>query len=102
MLHARKDYNKIQDPENKIPANEPVFLLRGQDKFAPELLLRWAAKLRLDGGQPEIAEIVENHAQKMIEWQKNKKVKLPDIPDPDLEHYQYLKNSGQLKSFDLE
>jgi len=78
MLHARKDYNRIQDPENKIPENEPVFLLRGQDKFAPALLLRWASKLRLEGGQPEMARMVEDHAQLMIEWQKNK-VKLPDI-----------------------
>lgn len=27
MLHARKDYMRIQDPENKIPQDEPVFLL---------------------------------------------------------------------------
>lgn len=78
MLHARSDYNRIQDPENRIPKDEPVFLLRGQDKFAPELLLRWASKLRLDGGQPEMAEMVEKHAQKMIEWQKTK-VKRPDL-----------------------
>jgi hypothetical protein len=69
MIHARKDYNRIQDPQKKIPENEPVFLLRGQDKFAPELLLRWAAKLRLDGGDPNMAQMVETHAQAMIEWQ---------------------------------
>ena len=86
MLHARKDYARIQDPENLIPENEPVFLLRGQDKFAPELLLRWASKLRLDGGQPEMAEMVENHAQKMIEWQKNK-VKRPDLYPLDDANY---------------
>lgn len=28
MKHAGEDYNRIQDPENKIPADEPVFLLR--------------------------------------------------------------------------
>lgn len=87
MLHAREDYNRIQDPEKLIPANEPVFLLRGQDKFAPELLLRWAAKLRLDGGQPEMAEMIENHAQKMIEWQKNKKMKRPDLHPMDDANY---------------
>ncbi|KKL64489.1 hypothetical protein LCGC14_2164550 [marine sediment metagenome] len=32
MLYARKDYNKqIQDSENIIPDDEPVFLLRAQD-----------------------------------------------------------------------
>lgn len=79
MKHARQDYNRIQDPENKIPKDEPVFLLRGQDKFAPELLLRWAAKLRLNGGSVNMAIMVENHAQKMIEWQKKVKVKIADL-----------------------
>jgi len=79
MIHARKDYDRIQDPEKKIPQDEPVFLLRGQDKFAPELLLRWAAKLRLDGGNSDMAILVENHAQLMISWQKNIKVKQPDL-----------------------
>ena len=80
MKHARKDYDRIQDPDNIIPVNEPVFILRAQDKFAPELLLRWAAKLRLNGGDPEMARIVEDPAQEMIEWQKNVKVKVPDLP----------------------
>lgn len=79
MIHARKDYNRIQDPENKIPENEPVFLLRAKDKLAPELLLRWASKLRLEGGQPEMAEMVTNHAQKMLDWQKEHGCKLPDL-----------------------
>ena len=79
MKHAREDYNRIQDPENKIPKDEPVFLLRGQDKFAPELLLRWASKLRLAGGNPSMAEMVEEHAQKMIEWQRTKCSKMPDL-----------------------
>jgi len=38
MKHAREDYNRIQDPDEKIPDNEPVFLLRGQDVLAPNLL----------------------------------------------------------------
>lgn len=80
MKHARKDYDRIQDPWGNIPEDEPVFLLRGQDKFAPELLLRWAAKLRLDGGEAEMAEMVEDHAQSMLNWQKYNAKKLPDLP----------------------
>lgn len=34
MIHARDDYNRIQDPAGKIPADEPVFLLRAQDALA--------------------------------------------------------------------
>lgn len=81
MIHARKDYNRIQDPENKIPQDEPVFLLRGQDIFAPELLLNWATKLRLMDGNPKMAQMVEEHAQKMIEWQRNVICKTPDLPN---------------------
>jgi hypothetical protein len=39
MFHARQDYNsRIQDSANIIPADEPVFLLRGQDVHAPQIL----------------------------------------------------------------
>lgn len=79
MKHFRDDYNRIQDPLGLIPESEPVFLLRGQDKFAPALLLRWAAELRLQGGDPAMARIVEDGAQEMIEWQKNNAVKIPDL-----------------------
>lgn len=79
MLHARRDYNRIQDPDGLIPKEEPVFLLRGQDKFAPKLLLKWAAELRLAGGDPFMASLVEDHAQLMLNWQNLKKVKLPDL-----------------------
>lgn len=84
MRHARRDYDRIQDPENKIPEDEPVFLLRGQDPLAPELLLRWAAKLRLKGGQPAMARLVEDQAQAMLDWQeemKNTTGKIPHLPD---------------------
>ena len=83
MLHAREDYNRIQDPLRKIPTDEPVFLLRGQDKFAPALLLRWAAELRLDYGDPIMARMVEDHAQLMIYWQLDHNVKTPDLPSTD-------------------
>ena len=47
MKHAREDYNRIQDPAGKIPENEPVFLLRGQDKFAPATLEFWGTCLAI-------------------------------------------------------
>lgn len=38
MIHARDDYNRIQDPEGKIEQDEPVFLLRAKDPlFIPIL-----------------------------------------------------------------
>lgn len=85
MKHARKDYNgRIVDLQNSIPEDEPVFLLRGQDILAPELLLMWASKLRLSGGDPKMARIVEDHAQLMLEWQKSRMKKLPDLSDTSI------------------
>lgn len=41
MRHARPDYDRIQDPENKIPEDEPVFLLRACDATAAQTLEYW-------------------------------------------------------------
>lgn len=41
MIHSRADYQRVQDPENKIPADEPVFLIRGQDETAADTLQFW-------------------------------------------------------------
>lgn len=80
MLFNRPDYDKrIKDSEGLIPDDEPVFLLRGQDKLAPRLLLQWAAELRLSGGDPAMAESAEAHAQRMISWQKSHRCKTPDM-----------------------
>ena len=80
MKHAREDYNRIQDPANAIPEDEPVFLLRGQDPLAPKCLLLWATELRLAGGDPEMARMVENQAQEMLEWQGENPTHIPDLP----------------------
>lgn len=80
MRHAREDYNRFQDPSGKIPIDEPVFLLRGQDELAPALLIQWAEKLIARGGNKEMAKIVTNHAAAMVAWQKTHGGKLPDMP----------------------
>jgi hypothetical protein len=82
MIHARDDYDKrIQDSENKIPENEPVFLLRGQDALAPSLLLDWASRMRSLGGDPGMADLVREQAHRMILWQNENGVKIPDLPN---------------------
>jgi hypothetical protein len=80
MRHARKDYDRIQDPDELIPDDEPVFLLRGQDVLAPELLRQWAIGLLSRGGSGIMAEIVMRHASAMEKWQVEHKKKLPDMP----------------------
>lgn len=82
MKHAREDYDRIQDPAGLIPANEPVFLLRGQDILAPVLLDIWADNLSDHDGDPHMIEIVREHAKSMRSWQDNVKRKIPDLSRP--------------------
>lgn len=42
MIHLRRDYDRIQDPDGKIDVAEPVFLLRGQDPWAARAVRSWA------------------------------------------------------------
>lgn len=72
MLHARKDYNRIQDPENKIPEDEPVFLLRGQDQVAADVVRYWAYLHESVGGDEDIASLAHQQADLMEEWPKHK------------------------------
>lgn len=80
MKHAREDYKRIQDPEGKIPEDEPVFLLRAQDKFAPIVVEFWADLMESNGGSEEIVASVRQQIKTMVEWQKTHKEKLADLP----------------------
>jgi len=68
MIHARKDYERIQDPEKKIPDDEPVFLVRAQDPAAPAAVEAWAAENDRIGGERALSDSARAHAQKMREW----------------------------------
>lgn len=67
MLHAREDYNRFQDPLNLIPEDEPVFLLRAQDKLAWLVVKIYAFCAELIG-QHILSEVCKEHAKKMKEW----------------------------------
>ncbi len=69
MLHARSDYNRIQDPENKIGEDEPVFLLRATDISAPDTLRFWAEENKRNGGDPKLTALARVHANTMAMWQ---------------------------------
>lgn len=78
MRFTREDYTRrIKDIDKKIPDDEPVFLLRGQDIHAPSTL-RHYAKLLEENGNIEMAEELRIHARQMLVWQKSVKVKQPD------------------------
>ena len=86
MLHARKDYNvRIQDSENLIPEDEPVFLLRGQDKLAPMLLdLYTAISEENEECDKNIITAVKRQSELMREWQFNEASKFADMNVEDI------------------
>lgn len=77
MKHGRDDYDRIQDPTGLIPEDEPVFLLRAQDKHAAMAVRNYAMRVRVAGGDPGIIDIAEAHADLMDAWLKHKS---PDLP----------------------
>jgi hypothetical protein len=78
MKFTRDDYNRrIMDREGKIPEDEPVFLLRAQDVYAPSTL-RYYAKLLEEDGNLEMADELRVHARQMVVWQKSVRVHIPD------------------------
>lgn len=81
MKHARKDYNRIQDPEGLIPENEPVFLLRGKDVLAPGILREYAVRTIKAGGDQLIAENTLQQAIEMDKYQSEFGNKLADMPE---------------------
>jgi hypothetical protein len=76
MIHARADYNRIQDPSGKIPADEPVFLIRAQDQLAC-MAVAYYAELCEKAQLPDVAAKAKEHAARMAAW-PNKKI--PDLP----------------------
>lgn len=72
MKHARDDYNRIQDPAGLIPEDEPVFLLRGQDRFAAEVIRHYAWMVENNGGDKRIVDATRKQADAMDAWIKHK------------------------------
>lgn len=81
MKHAREDYNRIQDPAGLIPADEPVFLLRGKDRLAAQAV-RFYAMLAREAGCLDIARLSDRHARAMEKIGYHR-TKLPDLPNSE-------------------
>lgn len=80
MKHARADYDRIQDPAGLIPEDEPVFLLRGQDRAAPSTLRHWADFALALGADGEMTGLAYDHADVMEKWQAAHGGRVPDLP----------------------
>lgn len=85
MRHARKDYERFQDPEGKIPNDEPVFLLRAKDKYAAEAVLAYSQLILEDiQSTPEARKCAQRAwtwAEEMRAYGERVGVKSPDIPE---------------------
>lgn len=60
-------YGNVTVEHKSIPANEPVFLLRGQDRLAARAV-RYYAKLREQAGDSKGAKECRRAAQMMSNW----------------------------------
>ena len=80
MKFSRPDYNQIKDLSGKIPEDEPVFLLRGQDKLAPAIVTCWTTYALREGVSREMIKSAMDQALEMEEWQYGHGAKRPDIP----------------------
>lgn len=81
MKHASKKYQYVQpskSKENKIPQDEPVFLIRGQDILGPMMLRNYASTLEAMGGSLAIVSEIRAQAQNMETWQIRHGGKLAD------------------------
>lgn len=76
MKHARDDYNRIQDPAGKIPDDEPVFLIRGQDACAAATVEYWARLAADNGASQSIVSKALEHAERIRAWSAKK---VPDL-----------------------
>ena len=84
MKFTREDYNRrIVDLEGKIPEDEPVFLLRAQDKFSSLTLKKYCnfleqeATITNNAGLVEMARELREHAHAMLMWKYSH---VPDKP----------------------
>jgi hypothetical protein len=81
VRHARPDYDRIQDPENKIPVDEPVMLFRAQDKHFPKVLAYYLMLLAKDPEtRSDISEAVIAQIRAGQQWQLENGCKTPDLP----------------------
>lgn len=64
-------------PSPRIPYDEPVFLIRGQDAVGADAVRAWADLAEKQGADPEIIRIAREHANKMAAWATKK---TPDLP----------------------
>ena len=69
-----------KDTWNKIPDDEPVFIIRGKDALAPSTMRAWISMAEKNGVDEDKIRRVTEHLNDVLHFQaKNPdKVKIPD------------------------
>lgn len=81
MIHARTDYDPIQDPRpNGIGKDEPVMLFRAQDRLMEFVLLHYISLLKKANADTAMVHAVYEHIQRVNDWQSTHPTKTPDMP----------------------
>jgi hypothetical protein len=91
MLHARIDYNRIQDPALQDPSllsdgsspigeDEPVFLVRAKDAAFNATVMAWMEAHLDAGGDPAMHAAMAAHLGRAIAWRKKHGTKVADAP----------------------
>lgn len=62
----------------KADVDEPLFVLRAQDKLAPEVVREWAYRAHVSGAPIEKVREARHIADQMEEWQVENRRKVPD------------------------
>jgi len=78
-MRKKDEINHPDSCLNKAKDDEPIFVLRAQDAFAPHLVAAWInlAAATLGFSHPKIAEATDLLAQ-IHGWQRNHGKKIPD------------------------
>jgi len=90
MIHARKDYNRFQDPALENPEllgegstpigeDEPVFLLRARDEHFQRMLMFYVLLVEEDNSSDMVSAVMA-HKKLSREWQTRHGTKTPDMP----------------------
>ncbi|MFL6864079.1 MAG: hypothetical protein ACJ8DZ_13880 [Allosphingosinicella sp.] len=78
-MHGRADYNgRIIDTEGRIPADEPVLLIRGKDAVAPDAARAYAALAKAMGAPACVVQRVSDQADAMEAYQRRVGSRMPD------------------------
>lgn len=68
----------VNEAKTEVPEDEPTFVLRAQDKIAPEIVREWAYRAAVEGAPEEKVEAARQIASRMEDWQIANHRKVPD------------------------